>query len=537
MLPEEFPDAGALEAVVHASPWQTELVPASTALASAERALSEPGRGGASQRLKRGLERLDVDGRCELVLIDCPPAMTPLTMNALVAADAVLVPTQLDFLSVAGLAVLMETVAEVREYDNPTLRYLGIVGTQADERTRHAREIRAQLEQLFGAANGGALCETVIRHSTRVRDAHAARAGRRPVRPRARGQRRLPRARRRARDPRTPGRERGGGAVSAPNRADAGAAVAGLFANSTATGGLATRPPHDEAPARVSARRDPVARLRQGVELAEDDVAFLRSLSRPARTGQPRTLGSKFVATGVLAAAIELLRTGAIDMHGVEAGDLGGDDRPGPRRAHARGAPAHARRRRRSRHDTGGIMSSHSRQRPVQGRIRLELDQRHAQAVHAALSETLHAELLAGDCREAVREVLALLDRRVPGWLESAAVGGEAGYLVAAEAVLRALVDAEDGRYARSALSEVELVRALGDAKPLGATATDVLERMRRERLITRRRAHGDELWFAAASAGRQFLYRDTSARDDAWAVRDPLALLDLLYADGRRRR
>jgi chromosome partitioning protein len=95
-------------------------------------------------------------------------------MNALVAADAVLVPTQLDFLSVAGLAVLMGTVAEVREYDNPTLRYLGIVGTQADERTRHAREIRAQLEQLFGPSAGGVLCRSVVRHSTRVRDAHAA---------------------------------------------------------------------------------------------------------------------------------------------------------------------------------------------------------------------------------------------------------------------------------------------------------------------------------------------------------------------------
>ena len=117
-------------------------MPASKALASAERALGEPGRGGASQRLKRGLERLDVDERFDVVLIDCPPGMTPLTMNALVAADSVLVPTQLDFLSVAGLAVLMETVEEVREYDNPALRYLGIVGTQADERTRHAREVR-----------------------------------------------------------------------------------------------------------------------------------------------------------------------------------------------------------------------------------------------------------------------------------------------------------------------------------------------------------------------------------------------------------
>jgi hypothetical protein len=110
--------------------------------------------------------------------------------------------------------------------------------------------------------------------------------------------------------------------VSAPKRSDAGAAVAGLFAESSATGGLATRPPREERPARVTVRRDPVARVRQGVELAEDDVVWLRSVSRPARTGQPRTLGSKFVATGVLAAAIELLRTAGIDMDGVEAGDL-----------------------------------------------------------------------------------------------------------------------------------------------------------------------------------------------------------------------
>src|SRR3954453_15489564 len=100
--------------------------------------------------------------------------MTPLTMNALVAADSVLVPTQLDFLSVAGLAVLMETVEEVREYDNPGLGYLGIVGTQVDDRTSHAREIRDQLERLFGASAGRVLCRTTIRHSTRVRDAHAA---------------------------------------------------------------------------------------------------------------------------------------------------------------------------------------------------------------------------------------------------------------------------------------------------------------------------------------------------------------------------
>jgi chromosome partitioning protein len=174
LMPEEFPDEP-LDGVVHASPWAADLVPGSKALATAERALGDPGRGGANQRLRRGLERLGVEDRYDVVLIDCPPGMTPLTMNALVAASHVLVPTPLDFLSVAGLAVLTETVEEVREYDNPELRYLGIVGTQVDARTRHAREVRAQLEQLFGEHAGGTLCRTTIRHTTRVRDAHAAR--------------------------------------------------------------------------------------------------------------------------------------------------------------------------------------------------------------------------------------------------------------------------------------------------------------------------------------------------------------------------
>ena len=120
LLPEEFPDA--------ASRWRrwctrrrgrARWCRRARRWRRAERALGEPGRGGANQRLRRGLERLGVEERCDVVLIDCPPGMTPLTMNALVAASHVLVPTPLDFLSVAGLAVLLETVEEVREYDNP----------------------------------------------------------------------------------------------------------------------------------------------------------------------------------------------------------------------------------------------------------------------------------------------------------------------------------------------------------------------------------------------------------------------------------
>jgi hypothetical protein len=164
-------------------------------------------------------------------------------------------------------------------------------------------------------------------------------------------------------------------------------------------------------------------------------------------------------------------------------------------------------------------------------RVRLDLDQRRAGALHAALTEALNAQLVAGDRRDAARELLAQLDAKVPGWLTAAPIGGEAGYLIAAEAVLRALVDAEDR--GRSALAEIELLGALGDAKPLGTSAGDVLGRMRREQLIRVRWDRG-EGWWTAAPAGRRFVHRDTAALDDAWTVSDPDGLLDLIYAEHR---
>jgi len=110
-------------------------------------------------------------------------------------------------------------------------------------------------------------------------------------------------------------------------RADAGAAVAGLFANATATGGLAgsengatRRREGRRAQAEATGSRERAARVRVGVELTEEQSRYLRGLSRPGRTNGPRTLGTKFVATGVLVAAIELLRTVDVDMNGVAAG-------------------------------------------------------------------------------------------------------------------------------------------------------------------------------------------------------------------------
>ncbi len=312
--------------------------------------------------------------------------------------------------------------------------------------------------------------------------------------------------------------------MSAPRRTDAGAAAAGLFTRDTATGGLATRPPRDEPPAHVTVSREPVARLRQGVELAEDDVVFLRSLSRPARTGQPRTLGSKFVATGVLAAAIELLRAGGIDMHGVEAGDLdemtararealtraahqqapdGTPPQRHPRRHHEQPLPA-ARRR---------PDPARARSAPSAGaacRAQRDAARRSARRRPPATRRARCSPSSTGACRA--------------GW-RAPPSGGEAGYLIAADAVLRALVDAEDDRYARSALSRE---RAVARARRRQAARRDRDRRARADAPRAADRAPARPLRRRAVvrrrGGGRQFLHRDTSARDDAWTVHDPLA-------------
>jgi hypothetical protein len=104
-------------------------------------------------------------------------------------------------------------------------------------------------------------------------------------------------------------------------RPDAGAAVAGLFANPGATGGLAGRETDDPASLTSTHPREREQRVRLGVELTDAQITFLRGLSRPNWTGGQRTLGAKFVAAGVLAAAIELLEQRQIDMHGISPGD------------------------------------------------------------------------------------------------------------------------------------------------------------------------------------------------------------------------
>ena len=100
-------------------------------------------------------------------IIDCPPSLGLLTINALVAADTVLVPLQCEFYALEGLTQLLKTVRLVRERLNPGLRVGGIVLTMFDGRTSMAAQIKDEVHQYFP----GEIFETVIPRNVRLSEA------------------------------------------------------------------------------------------------------------------------------------------------------------------------------------------------------------------------------------------------------------------------------------------------------------------------------------------------------------------------------
>ena len=120
--------------------------PAGIELAGAELALSSMiGRERALERALRPV--LDV---YDYILLDTPPSLGLLTVNAMVAADGVVVPVQCEYLSLRGLARLRETLAQVQEHLNPRVDIVGILPTMYDGRTIHGREAVQLLEESFG---------------------------------------------------------------------------------------------------------------------------------------------------------------------------------------------------------------------------------------------------------------------------------------------------------------------------------------------------------------------------------------------------
>jgi chromosome partitioning protein len=103
------------------------------------------------------------------VVIDCPPALGLLTVNALVAATHLLIPIQSSYFALEGTDDLLETIEKVRARPNPALRILGVVITMHDKRTALARDIREQIQKVFG----GKVFKTVITKSVRLEESPA----------------------------------------------------------------------------------------------------------------------------------------------------------------------------------------------------------------------------------------------------------------------------------------------------------------------------------------------------------------------------
>src|SRR5690348_2663290 len=99
-------------------------------------------------RLKEQLAT--VAGRYDTILVDCPPSLNLLTLNALAAADGVLVPVQCEYFALEGLSSLLETVKAVRQRLNPKLEVEGLLRTMYDVRNNLGNEVSAQLTQHFG---------------------------------------------------------------------------------------------------------------------------------------------------------------------------------------------------------------------------------------------------------------------------------------------------------------------------------------------------------------------------------------------------
>jgi chromosome partitioning protein len=116
-------------------------------------------------RLRRAIE--PVRGQYQYILIDCPPALDLLTVNALVAADSVLIPIQCEFFALEGISQLMDTVDRVRESLSHSLVVEGILLTMYDDRTNLARQVAEDLKEFFSDQ----VFKTVIPRSIRLAEA------------------------------------------------------------------------------------------------------------------------------------------------------------------------------------------------------------------------------------------------------------------------------------------------------------------------------------------------------------------------------
>src|SRR6202789_1432904 len=135
-----------------------EIIPANLSLAEAELALG--GKMGRELTLRRALAKLPADAY-ELILVDCPPSLGLLTVNALVAADYALITAEAQYFALQGVEQALEVIELARDTLNPELELLGVLLNIADMRTRHSREAFDSLREQLGEK----VLQTVVRSS------------------------------------------------------------------------------------------------------------------------------------------------------------------------------------------------------------------------------------------------------------------------------------------------------------------------------------------------------------------------------------
>ncbi len=152
--------------IVHGTPSGVDILPATIDLAAAEVEL-------VNMTLRELVLRdmlTKLRPRYDHIIVDCPPSLGLLTINALAAADQVIIPMQCEFLATRGLTLLLRTLGKVQSRLNRDLRVAGILPTMFDGRTVHANEVLSEIKASFP----GQVFDVVIKDSVRVKESPAA---------------------------------------------------------------------------------------------------------------------------------------------------------------------------------------------------------------------------------------------------------------------------------------------------------------------------------------------------------------------------
>jgi chromosome partitioning protein len=153
------------EVIIYAPEAGYDLLPGNSDLTAAEVELMEKGERDRERRLRAALAY--VQHQYDLILVDCPPSLSMLTVNALAAAHGVLIPIQCEYYALEGLSALLETIEQVRVSINPELDIEGLLRTMYDARNNLSNDVSAQLQEHFGDK----VYRTIIPRNVRLAEA------------------------------------------------------------------------------------------------------------------------------------------------------------------------------------------------------------------------------------------------------------------------------------------------------------------------------------------------------------------------------